>query len=399
MGFYIGNLSSEWLPYGVTSETLSKHTIYGVTFDGVSHIGARLYDAEGLDWIASSAINIGVDYFRNKKPFSYKRCLMRPSEDGSSCTIDSYYDDLGLTPSEYNQKAIDEGLDRFIEYDLYYYSRPNAWTWLISPDPVDGFLPCPACVRGGKILSKWYMGEYMPNDNYRILDAQLPIINATNSDYRTGLRAKGYRLSDYANYNSVVMLALVKYADLNFQYCLGNGWSSGKVRQISSGDRILGDDGYNGATKDANASIKVMGITDFYGNVWKNCDATFATSKHVYVNDDLDNITEWPTIDTWEEMGYKMGNLELPNSLNSYIKELAYDSDFLWMTHPLTVGGTKDNPVGDTSFANANAKLCCITLGGSAWIGTANGPFCWVSGNVLTTSGTGLSCLATAFPK
>jgi hypothetical protein len=94
-----------------------------------------------------------------------------------------------------------------------------------------------------------------------------------------------------------------------------------------------------------------------------------------------------------------MGNLELPNSLNAYIKEIAYDSDFLWMTHPTAIGGNVTDPIGDTSFANANAKLCCITLGGSAWIGTANGPFCWVSGNVLTTSGTGLSCLATAFPK
>jgi hypothetical protein len=384
--------------YGIEKPEILS-TIYGVSFDGTSHIGTRLNDAEGKNWTPSNTTESGADDFKNISPFKFRRVLLKPNETGGKPTIDSYFDELNLTIEQYNQKAIDDGLDRFIEYDLYYYSRPDQWTWLISKDPVDGFLPCPACVRGNKVLSKWYVSEFMPNDEYRILENQLPIINATNSDYRTNLRAKGYRLSDYANYNSILMLALVKYADLNFQYCLGNGWSSGKVRQLSSGDNILGDDGYNGSTKDDNASIKVMGITDFYGNTWKNNDGIFATSKYLYINTDLDNITEWPTIDTWESMGFKKANIELPNSLNSYILEISYDADFPWMTHPAVIGGTKDDPIGDTSFANASTKLCCITLGGSAWVGTANGPFCWVSGNALTTSGTGLSCLATAFPE
>ena len=37
MGFYIGNLTSDWLPKFITAETLSKHTIYGVSFDGITH--------------------------------------------------------------------------------------------------------------------------------------------------------------------------------------------------------------------------------------------------------------------------------------------------------------------------------------------------------------------------
>ena len=35
MGFYIGNLTSDWLPKFITAETLSRHTIYGVSFDGI----------------------------------------------------------------------------------------------------------------------------------------------------------------------------------------------------------------------------------------------------------------------------------------------------------------------------------------------------------------------------
>ena len=401
MGFYIGNISSTWkFPEFITAETLSRHTIYGVSFDGITHKGVRLYDAEGKDWSPSSTTVAGYDDFRSKKPFAFKRCLMKPGSGGASCTINSYYDDLGLTPAQYNKKATDEGLDRFIEYDVYYYSRPNAWTWLISPDYIDGFYPCPSCARGGKILSKWYMGEYMPNDSYRILDGYAPRVSTSNADFRTALRAKGYRLSDYANYQSVLMLALVKYADLNFQYCLGYGWGSGNSRQISSGDGILGDDGYNGATRDANASIKVMGITDLYANAWKNCDATFVYGGYVYSNDDLDSITEWPTMSTWEAMGYKKSALPLVGTTNnSVICEVVNDSQFPWMTFPTKLGGDSTNPIGDNCWAYNDSTMRFVVLGGCAWYGAAAGPFYWSSGDELLSTTAGTGCLATAFPS
>ena len=241
------------------------------------------------------------------------------------------------------------------------------------------------------------MGEYSPNDNYRILDGYALHVNMSNADARTALRTKGYRLSDYANYNSVVMLALIKYADLNFQYCLGMGWNIGNDRQISSGDAILGDDGYNGTTRDTNASIKVMGIMDLYGNVWKLNDATFAYSGYVYVNDDLDNITEWPTMDTWQTMGYKKVGSALKNG---YIKEFTYDSQFPWMTFAKEVGESSDttNPVGDYCWANNNSTMCYIILGGCAWDGAYNGPFYWSSNAELLYAAPASGCLASAFP-
>ena len=399
MGFYIGNISSTWkFPEFITAETLSRHTIYGVSFDGITHKGIRLYDAEGKDWSPSNTTVAGYDDFRSKKPFAFKRCLMKPGSGGASCTINSYYDDLGLTPAQYNQKAVDEGLDRFIEYDVYYYSRPNAWTWLISPDYIDGFYPCPACARGGKILSKWYVSEYSPNDNYRMIDAQYPRVNTSNADFRTALRAKGYRLSDYANYNSVVMLALVKYADLNFQYCLGMGWNGGKDRYISSGDNILGDDGYNGVTRNDNASIKVMGITDLYGNVWKNCDATFEYGGYVYINDDLDSITEWPTMDSWQAMGYKKVGSALVGDGGKYICEVVNDSQFPWMTFPTKLGGDETNPIGDKCWIYNDSTMRYVILGGSAWDGAADGPFSWDSDYGLLYANVYTGCLASAFP-
>ena len=54
MGLYFGNIDKDKLPVGVTNEILSQHKIYGVSFDGVSHKGVRLYDAEGMRWSPSN---------------------------------------------------------------------------------------------------------------------------------------------------------------------------------------------------------------------------------------------------------------------------------------------------------------------------------------------------------
>ena len=397
----------------ITAETLSRHKIYGVSFDGITNKGVRLYDAEGLNWSPSNTTVLGYDDFKTRKPFKIKRCLMKPGRGGASCTIDSYYDDLNLNLEQYNQKAKDENLDRFIEYDVYYYTRPNPWTWLISPDYIDGFYPCPACDRGGKILSKWYMGEYMPNKYYRILDGYSPITGISNEEARDALRAKGYRLSDYANYNSVVMLALVKYADMDFSDCVGTGGCGDPDYEVvSNGDKILGDDGeydiYNFMDIE---SIKVMGIVDFYGGVFKKCDAVFEYDGHIYVNDDLDNITEWPIMDTWEAMGYKKSTFTLPNGDGDYtstICKLAYDPQFPWMTYPVGKLGVNRHtetelkldvsPITDRCMTNNDSTMRCVLLGGPFWDTVNLGPFTWDSTDELFDKDWSSGCLATAFP-
>ena len=229
-----------------------------------------------------------------------------------------------------------------------------------------------------------------------MLEGQYPRVSTTNADFRTNLRKKGYRLSDYANYQSVLMLALVKYADLNFQSCLGPGWNSGNSRQASNGDTILGDDGYVNLS---NSSIKVMGITDFYGNVWKNCDATFEYGGYVYINDDLDNITAWPTMSTWQAMGYKKTNIVLGSGSGTYISDITYDSQFPFVTYPINgSGGNETNPIGDGYYTNNDSAMRSVILGGAAWHGLLDGPFAWSSANELLYAYTSVGALASAFP-
>ena len=387
MGFFIGNISSDWLPDYITNETLSRHTIYGVAFNGATHKGVRLYDAEGKNWSSSNTAKSGIDDFKDLDPFKFKRVLLKPNISGGSASIDSYYGELGITLEQYNQKAIDEGLDK-----PYWYSRPNKWTWLISPDYIDGFYPCPACYRAGKFLSNWYMGEFMPNNNYRILNGQYPKVNTPINDFRTALRSRGYRASDYLNYQSVLMLSLVKYADLDYQSCLGPGWISGNNIQISAGDTILGDDGYINLS---NSSIKVMGITDFYGNAWKYIDGMFQYDRYIFINDDLDNLIEWPTLDTWNALGYKKSDVRLSNA-SGFISDISYDSQFPFTTYTTAVNNSS-YIIKDYYYAKTDGMLN-IEIGNDNRDGSYGGPFSW-DAHYVGFNNPYISTLVTAFPK
>lgn len=63
-GLFIGNLGrGQTAPTYINSATLSGHKVWGVTFDGTSSAGVRLYDAIGLNWTVSSAATAGIDDF------------------------------------------------------------------------------------------------------------------------------------------------------------------------------------------------------------------------------------------------------------------------------------------------------------------------------------------------
>jgi hypothetical protein len=142
-----------------------------------------------------------------------------------------------------------------------------------------------------------------------------------------------------------------------------------------------------------------MGISDFYANVWKNCDATFECGGYVYSNDDLDSITEWPTMQTWEAMGYKKSTLSLVGSgSNSVICELVNDSQSPWMTYPTKLGGDSVNPIGDNCWINNDFTMRYVVLGGSAWSGASDGPFSWSSAYGLLSADVTIGCLASVFP-
>ena len=62
-------------PKVITNETLSRHNLYGVTFNGVSSAGKPLYNAIDQKWTPATPSNPGVDTWKNLAPFNVKKCI------------------------------------------------------------------------------------------------------------------------------------------------------------------------------------------------------------------------------------------------------------------------------------------------------------------------------------
>ena len=104
---------------------------------------------------------------------------------------------------------------------------------------------------------------------------------------------------------------------------------------------------------------------------------------------------------TWQAMGYKKTNIHLaPNANKIYISDIAYDSQFPFVTYPTSVGsgGNETNPIGDYGYIDNDATMRFVILGGSAWYGLIVGPFAWSSNDELLFAASDIGALASAFP-
>ena len=389
MGLYFGNLAKEKLPIGVTNEMLSRHKIYGVSFDGINHKGVRLYDAEGMRWEPSSESKAGTDDFKDLAPFKIKKCVTQQDTSAEyGRKVLAYEGD-----ANYSSLISAKTGDRMVEFSLGYYKRPNNWTFLVSPDYVEGFKPLPMFVHGGKIHDSFRISEFPINSSYTSQPGVKPHTNITIQSWRNILRPRGQYLLDLAGYETVCMLAIIKYADLNSQYVNGYGCNSGNA-VMTLGDSIKGDDGYRTSIT-ASSNIRVMGIEDFYGNMWKFMEGVFEYQGKLYINDDIANIKEWPTINNYTQNGWKQTNATVASGGgNTVFKEFVNASDAQWIFSPKTAGGDSTDPIGDNYWSNNDSTLRLVLLGGRAWDGLSDGLFYWASDDGLGHTNVDYGCLS-----
>ena len=388
MGLYFGNIDKDKLPVGVTNEILSQHKIYGVSFDGISHKGVRLYDAEGLRWEPSSEAKAGTDDFKGLYPFKIKKCVTQYDSTTSSRKVLAYEGD-----SNYDSLISAKTGDRMVEFTKGYYKRPNQWTFLVSPDYIEGFKPLPMFEHGGKVLDSFRISEYPIGSGYTSQPGRVPLTNVNIQGFRNGLRPKGQYLLDLAGYETVCMLAIIKYADLNSQYVNGYGCNSGEA-VMTLGDSIKGDDGYRTSIT-ANSNIRVMGIEDFYGNMWKLMEGVFEYQGKLYINDDIANIKEWPTINNYTQNGWKQTNATVASGGSGTVfKEFVNASDAQWIFSPKTAGGNSTDPIGDNYWSSNDSTLRMVKLGGWSLDGLSNGLLCWHSYNALGRTDVDAGCLS-----
>ena len=144
-------------PQVISNEVLSRHNLYGVTFDGISSNGKPLFNAIDQRWIPATTTSHGVDTWKNIAPFNVKKCITDyDATEASKRKVLAYEDD-----ENYNTLKADKIGDRMVEFPMGYYYRPDPWTFIVSPDPIEGFQPSPSCDLGnGTILNGFRLSEF-----------------------------------------------------------------------------------------------------------------------------------------------------------------------------------------------------------------------------------------------
>ena len=141
------------------------------TFDGTNITGTRLYDASGLIWTPSCTAGAGLDDFiltnGGNSPFHIRKCIRQ--YDSTTKTETYTFKDTDQTT--YATLLANKTGARMVAFPKFYYKRPDPWTFLVSVDPLDGFLPSPMhykrpSVGADKVLVDYvYVSEFMYNGN------------------------------------------------------------------------------------------------------------------------------------------------------------------------------------------------------------------------------------------
>ena len=374
MAFVIGNFDAQFLPDDVKTALDEDVPMYGVKFNGVDSAGIRTYDAATLNWSRSSNTVRGIDDFANLPPFNVKECVTKFNSSTGEREVLAYKGDSG-----YASAKADTDADVMIEVPCFWYRRPSKWEWIVAPRAKAGFKPSPMHYRNGILYDKVRITKYTLNSSFVSQAGYSPCVSTNMNTFRTNLRAKGMYLMDYDTWCSLVMLMIVKYANLDVQSTVGRGRESGKSTVQSGGtDNVLGIDG-SATSVSTNESVLTLGIENFFSNVWKYIDGLYIYDGTIYWKD-VESMSGDPSNYSELLSSYtSVATNVVFSASNGLISDIAFDSGFDWMQFPTAIGSS--SPTGDRCWANTDFN--CVIVGGGAWDGSAVGLFCFdVSGSV-----------------
>jgi len=379
MGLFIGNLtnSESTLKY-VNNITLSNHKVWGVTFNfyGTSPIGIRLYDAVGLDWGASHIGYVGADDFimtnNGDSPFHIRKCVRE--YDATSKTEKYTFKDTD--PTGYAALVANKTGARMIAFPKFYYKRPQVSTFLVSNDPIDGFLPSPMHYKrpvsgGDKVMSDYvYVSEFMYGSG-GASQPGTPIGGLTAASCRDVASSFGMRNEDIETRMMINILLMIKYANVTPWLLIGNGANEYQFGvgesswSMNESDWDCEFDGYQ-TNLTSMLPIKCMGLIDWYGNRFEFIDNINSNNSGIYVTESkhIEPITTYAELSAtgsgWDNTGISVSH----SGFYSFENNAAY-------------------PYLLTPSNNTNGSLtidACITIGslGAAMMGSGfvgYGPF------------------------
>ena len=425
MGLYIGNIQSD--SYTKLNHDLNLDgngiqegkPIYGCIWDGKSSVGTRLYAAKDMKWSVSSSIKKGEDDFQiaedGKSPFHVwkgvetydtesKKHTIVVNEEGFDTTTDSENVVFEADPEKYNSLIVKNAAaptgNRVCIYKKAYWSRPSKWCWMVSNTKYDGFSCIPAFYRKPSLDAtekKEYkylvVSEYkMSTNGNRSQPGAESSGSATMDSFRNVASGMGMKIIDYQARMYIVMMACIKYANLNSYYATGLGhdsdWNGNDSNPHSpvtgtTADNILGLDGYGASAIDQNGDVRTMGLCNFYGDKWEFLEGIFTYGAYIYNNSDW-TYCAYPSVSDYEKYGFE--KLPIPernpggNHVDcGYINDIVYDKDHPEMMYPVATGGDYSGIIGDNMWASSGFQTVLI-MGGSSYNGSScSGLFAWLS--------------------
>ena len=365
----------------ITNEVLSRHNVYGVTFDGVSSNGKPLYNAIDQKWTPATTTYPGVDTWKDIAPFNVKKCITYYDASEIHKRKVLAYEEEGI---KYYSLMLTKNGDRMVEFPMGYYYRPDPWTFIVSPDPIEGFRPSPACDLGnGNILNGFRLSEFdlcEVSSVPRSITGYKPLVNTTAHEINDALKVfKGQYLETFGAWCWINILRLIKQHNLNSHKVNGMGFHNGKNTYVLTEDNIQGLDGYVGIND--NDNVRTLGLQNFYGHVWNFLYNVLVRSDNkVLVNKNFINANTWLTYyediyDGWEKL-----SISLPGvANNSWISELAWNSTEPWALYPSKYGGNKLDPIGDGCCNDTNDHFSVVLVGGCDWNRSYGDALCWTS--------------------
>ena len=269
-----------------------------------------------------------------------------------------------------------------------YYYRPNAWTFIVSPDPIEGFRPSPACDLGnGTILNGFRLSEFdlcNVSSVPRSIPGYKPWEYVNAQTFKDKLKSKGQYLETFGAWCWINFLAAIKHQNLNSQKVNGMGIYTGNDTRTMTEDKIQGLDGYVDITADNN--VRTLGLQNFYGHVWNFLHNVMVRSaSKVWIKKDFINAGTWPTYSDAISSGWEELDVSLPGTASrKYFSALSWNSTEPWALYPSKLGGNKLEPIGDACSNAVNDPFSMVIVGGSAWENADNGNLSWKSDDYLS---------------
>ena len=351
---------------------MSRHNVYGVKFNGINSKGKPLYNAIDQKWVPATTTSPGIDTWKDLVPFNVKKCITDyDALKSSKRKVLAYEGD-----ENYDTLKTDKIGDRMIEFPLGYYYRPDPWTFIVSPDPIEGFQPSPACDLGnGTILSGFRLSEFdLCNISSvpRSIPGYSPWVKINAQTFKNNLRTNGQYLETFGAWCWINFLAAIKHQNLNSQKVNGMGIHTGNATHIITEDNIQGLDGYVSLT--ANDNVRTLGLQNFYGHVWNYLhNIMIRTANKVWIKKDFISANSYPTYSDAVPSGWEELAISFPDGNGKWISELAWNTAEPWALYPSKFGGNEVEPIGDACWNTVNDPFSVVLVGGDTWNGASDG--------------------------